>query len=48
MEPEETAGELFDRLKVLGADLLQETLEKLGEITPSPKRREEATLGPQC
>ena len=46
VEPEETAGELFDRLKVLGADLLQETLEKLGEITPIPQKEEEATLAP--
>lgn len=45
---EETAGELFDRLKDLGADLLLETLERLeqGELTPIPQKEEEATLAP--
>ena len=34
--PDETAGELFDRLSIMGADVLLETLDKLekGEITP--------------
>ena len=45
---EETAGELFDRLKDLGADLLLETLERLerGELTPIPQKEEDATLAP--
>lgn len=46
--PEETAGELFDRLKVLGASLLGETLDRLeaGELVPIPQREEEATRAP--
>ncbi len=46
--PEETAGELFDRLKCLGAQLLAETLVKLekGELAPVPQKEEEATLAP--
>ncbi len=46
--PEETAGELFDRLKLLGAKLLGETLEKLeqGALTPIPQKEEEATRAP--
>lgn len=45
---EETAGELFDRLKDLGADLLIETLEQLeqGELRPVPQNEEKATLAP--
>lgn len=33
----ETAGELFDRLAQAGAELLVETLDKLGTITPTPQ-----------
>lgn len=46
--PEETAGELFERLKVLGADLLIETLERLerGELSPIPQDETQATLAP--
>lgn len=46
--PEETAGELFDRLKGLGAQLLAETLTKLekGGLAPIPQKEEEATLAP--
>ena len=46
--PEETAGELFGRLKDMGARLLGETLEKLekGQLAPIPQRDEEATLAP--
>ncbi len=46
--PEETAGELFDRLKDMGAELLIETLEglKKGELTPQPQNEAEATLAP--
>ena len=45
---EETAGQLFDRLKDLGADLLLETLEKLeqGTLTPIPQNEEDATHAP--
>lgn len=45
---EETAGELFDRLKDLGADLLLRTLEQLsaGTLHPIPQKEEEATLAP--
>lgn len=41
----ETAGELFDRLAVLGGDLLVETLDKLkkGEITPQKQDESLAT-----
>lgn len=46
--PEETAGELFDRLKDLGAELLAETLVQLekGALAPVPQKDEEATLAP--
>ncbi len=46
--PEETAGELFDRLKLLGADLLDETLERLeqGTLKRIPQNHQEATLAP--
>lgn len=46
--PEETSGELFDRLKVLGAQLLDETLQKLeaGVISPISQKEEEATQAP--
>lgn len=46
--PEETAGELFDHLKVLGAALLVETLDKLerGELVRIPQNHGEATLAP--
>lgn len=45
---EETAGELFDRLKDLGADLLLDTLKQLaeGKLQPVPQNEEEATLAP--
>ncbi len=45
---EETAGQLFDRLKDLGADLLLETLEKLerGKLTPVPQNEEDVTHAP--
>ncbi|WP_322173790.1 methionyl-tRNA formyltransferase [Acutalibacter caecimuris] len=46
--PEETAGELFDRLKGLGAALLIETLDRLeqGGLTRIPQNHEEATQAP--
>ncbi len=45
---EETSGELFDRLKVLGAELLLETLDRLeqGTITPTPQEEAMATHAP--
>lgn len=44
----ETSGELFDRLKDIGADLLMETLEGLfeGRITAVPQNEAEATHAP--
>lgn len=46
--PEETAGELFERLKGLGAQLLTETLERLerGELTRIPQDEAQATFAP--
>ncbi len=46
--PEETSGELFDRLKLLGAKLLSETLDKLeqGELKAIPQDGTQATLAP--
>lgn len=43
--PEETAGELYDRLSVLGAELLLETLSALenGTLSRTPQNEEEAT-----
>ena len=45
---EETSGQLFDRLKDLGAQLLIETLEKLeqGALTPIPQEEAQATHAP--
>lgn len=45
---EETAGELFDRLMLLGAELLGETLDKLekGELERVPQNEAEATHAP--
>ena len=45
---EETSGQLFDRLKDLGAQLLLETLEKLeqGALTPIPQEEAQATRAP--
>lgn len=42
----ETAGELFDRLAVIGADCMAEALEQLenGTITFTPQNHEEATI----
>lgn len=46
--PEETAGELFDRLKIMGAELLTETLDRLtkGTIKGIPQDESQATLAP--
>ena len=48
MGEEETSGQLFDRLKDLGAQLLIETLEKLeqGALTPIPQEEAQATHAP--
>ena len=43
---DETAGELFDRLMVLGAELLVDTIDKLDIITPQPQNDAEATHAP--
>ncbi len=44
----ETAGELHDRLSVIGAELMVKTVEGLqkGEITPEPQKEEQATHAP--
>ena len=46
--PNETAGELLDRLAVLGAQLLSETLERVekGEAEGIPQNHSEATYAP--
>lgn len=41
-----TAPELMQRLSILGAELLSETIAKLDEITPQPQREEAATFAP--
>lgn len=40
---DETSGELFDRLMVLGAELLIDTINRLDEIEPEPQNENEAT-----
>ena len=40
---EETAGELAERLAMLGAEVLLDTLARLETLTPTPQRDEEAT-----
>ena len=46
--PDETAGELLDRLAVLGADLLSDTLTKFEkkELVPTPQDESKVTLAP--
>ena len=46
--PDETAGELLDRLAVLGADLLSETLAKYEkkELIPVPQDESKVTMAP--
>ena len=46
IEETETAPELMQRLAVVGADLLSETLAQLDQITPRPQRHQDATLAP--
>ena len=45
--PEETAGELTERLSGLGADVAIETLARLDTLTPVPQRGEDATMAPR-
>ena len=40
---EETAGELAERLAMLGAEVLLDTLARLDTLTPTPQRHDEAT-----
>ncbi len=42
----ETAPELMERLSVIGAELLGETLARLDQLTPRPQRNEDATFAP--
>jgi len=46
--PDETAGELLDRLALLGADLLSRTLSRLakGDVTATPQDSTKATYAP--
>ena len=46
--PDETAGELLDRLAVLGAELLSKTLTRFatGEVAAIPQNEEEVTYAP--
>ncbi len=44
---EETAGELAERLAVLGAEVLLETLARLQTLTPRPQDSAAATLAPR-
>jgi methionyl-tRNA formyltransferase len=45
--PEETAGELAERLAPLGAEVLTDTLARLDTLTPKPQRHEDATMAPR-
>jgi methionyl-tRNA formyltransferase len=45
--PEETAGELSERLSRLGAEVLIDTLARLDTLTATPQRHEDATLAPR-
>jgi methionyl-tRNA formyltransferase len=44
---EETAAELAERLSVLGAEVILDTLARLDTLTPQPQRHEAATLAPR-
>jgi methionyl-tRNA formyltransferase len=44
---EETAGEMFARLAILGADVIVDTLDRLPALTPVPQLHGEATLAPR-
>jgi methionyl-tRNA formyltransferase len=45
--PDETAGELADRLSHLGARVMLDTLARLDTLAPTPQRHDEATLAPR-
>ena len=45
--PEETAGELAERLAALGAAVLLETLDRLDTLAPRPQESRAATLAPR-
>jgi methionyl-tRNA formyltransferase len=45
--PEETAGELAERLARLGADVLDRTLSELSSLAPRPQDHAAATLAPR-
>jgi methionyl-tRNA formyltransferase len=45
--PEETAGELSDRLARLGAETIVETLARLDSLTPAPQDHAAATTAPR-
>jgi methionyl-tRNA formyltransferase len=44
--PEETTPELMERMSLIGADLLSETLSRLGELSQQPQDHEKATFAP--
>lgn len=48
IDPEETSGQLFDRVSAVGAKTLVTALEKIeaGELTPTPQDHSRATLAP--
>ena len=48
IDPEETSGQLFDRVSALGAKTLVAALEKLqaGQLTPVPQQHDLASLAP--
>lgn len=48
IDPEETSGQLFDRVSALGARTLVTALEKLeaGQLKPVPQLHEQATMAP--
>lgn len=48
IDPEETSGELFDKVSAIGAATLVEAVDKLGrgELTPTPQDHAAATLAP--
>ena len=48
IDPEETSGQLFDRVSAVGAKTLVTALEKLqaGQLTPTPQREDLATQAP--
>lgn len=48
IDPEETSGQLFDRISAVGAKTLVQALEKLqaGQLKPEPQQHELATMAP--